>query len=276
MIFVFGGTLLFIYLAYHFFGGFGSLFDRVLNEAPELLSIPGAGWDPGPWFWPSLIIAGGVGAYAWPSCFGRIFASKSTKDLKKMAYIAPLVAALYVFMFIALSLGGGFIPEVLGAENSEHVLLIMSKLGLGVGGIVLIGIIVIAAAMSMEDSCIHIWSVQLADDFVEEAKPDISSEGLTKASRVFVVLIGLSAAVVCMLELPTLLEMIMRMYQGIIQLFPLIIIGIYWRRATKWIDRNRNSFNILSRLHTSTRWTPGRNSRFDCEHRAHDWCQSCN
>jgi SSS family solute:Na+ symporter len=236
MIFVFGGTILFIYLIYHFFGGLGPLFDRLLTETPELLSIPGAGWGenpPGQWFWPSLVIAGGVGAYAWPSCFGRIFAARTSKDLKKMAYIAPLIAALYVFFYCTLSLGGGFISEVVAADNYEHVLLIMSKLGAGVGGIILIGIIVIAAAMSMEDSCIHIWSVQVADDIVEEAKPDITSEGLTKASRVMVVIIGLSAAVVCMLELPTLLQMIMRMYQGIIQLFPLLIIGLYWRRATK-------------------------------------------
>ncbi|HEC87410.1 MAG TPA: sodium:solute symporter family protein [Thermoplasmatales archaeon] len=236
MIFVIGGTALFIYLAYHFFDGFGPLFDRLLSEIPEHLSVPGAGWGedvPGPWFWPSLIIAGGVGAYAWPSCFGRIYAAKSSKDLKKMVFITPLIAAVFMMLVIWLSLGGGFIPEVVAADNPEHVLLIMSKVGLGIGGIVLVGIIVIAAAMSMEDSCIHIWSVQVADDIVEEIKPDITSEGLLKASRAMVVVIGLSAAVVCMLELPTLLQMIMRMYQGIIQIFPLIFIGIYWRRATK-------------------------------------------
>lgn len=104
-------------------GGLGGVMEKAATINPKLLSFPGpAGiWTPSMVLTTAMVI--GLGGFSWPQISQRMYATKSLKTIKMLAFIFPL-AALFVNVppiFIGLA-GRVQYPEL---KNSDLVFPIM-------------------------------------------------------------------------------------------------------------------------------------------------------
>lgn len=229
---IFGGLVLVIGSIYYFFGGFGAMFSSLLKSYPDMLTLPGTGWDPvpGPLFWVSLIISGAAGAYCWPSLFARIMAAGSTRDLKKTSLITPFIVVLYGVLIIWLAMGLRLMPDsVIGSDHQYSLVKVVSEIGPAAAAIICV--LIINGSLSMCDSMVSSWGSVLVNDVFSIAFPKLTNRQLARIVLIMNFVIGLTGIVVATLPLPKIIELIMGMYQGIIQIFPMLLLGIYWRRG---------------------------------------------
>lgn len=233
--FVLGGLVLFLMVVKSIFGGFGAMFMDLRSLSAELLTVPGPStyWGdiPGPLFWTSLIAMGILGAYMWPSLFSRIFAAGSAKELKSSLQFTPFVAPTFTLLVIIVAVGAAARPEF-GINDSANALVEMIG-SLGPVALGLICILILAGSLSMMDSMISTWSIVLINDVITPFNPDIKQSTQIKLTRITVVVIAFSGLLIAMTDLPTIVQILTRMYQGIVQFFPAVFLGLYWKKGNK-------------------------------------------
>lgn len=235
-IFVLAGSALFIIAMVTHFGGYGEMWEMTRDLKAELLTIPGSveGWwgeVPGRWFFPSLILMGAFGAYMWPSLFARIFAAKSTKELKISLQITPLIVILFSVTCFFIAIGTSTLPQY-GAEDSAQAFIEFIS-SMGPVPTALIAIIILAGSLSMMDSMLSSWATVFTNDVITPFKPGISTKAQVKIARVFTIIIGGIGLLIAMTELPTIVQILTRVYQVIVQAFPVVVLGLFWKRGNK-------------------------------------------
>ncbi len=235
--FLIGGITLFLVTIYKFFGGIPEMLMEVRNLNAELLTIPGpmAGWGgeaPGALFWPSLILMGMFGAYMWPSLFSRIFAASSTKELKESLRITPFVAPIFTLLILWTAMGAAARPEFNLGDSAYAMVNMISNIG--PVAVAMIAILILAGAISMMDSMLSSWAIVFVNDVLTPIYPNMSSRSQTLITRIFTVLIGLAGLAMAMTDLPTIVQMLTRVYQAIVQVFPAVFLGLFWKRGNKY------------------------------------------
>jgi SSS family solute:Na+ symporter len=234
--YIIGGVVMFLAAGYAIFGGYRGMFMEVRNLNAEFLTVPGplAGWGgdvPGALFWPSLILMGAIGAYMWPSLIARIFAASSTKELKASSRFTPLVAVAFTLVITFFFVGAAARPEFKGEDSAYAVVNLLSTLG--PVAVAVICILILNGSLSMMDSMVSTWSIVLVNDCIAPYTK-VTSKGLTNISRISALVIGFGGLLISMQELPSIIQLVIRMYQGIVQFFPAVILGIFWKRGNKW------------------------------------------
>ncbi len=235
--FLIGGITLFLVTIYSIFGGIPEMLMEVRNLNAELLTVPGpnAGWGgevPGELFWPSLILMGMLGAYMWPSLFSRIFAAASTRELKESLRITPFVAPTFTLLILWTAIGAAARPEFNLGDSAYALVNMISSLG--PVAVALIGILILAGAMSMMDSMLSSWAIVLVNDVLTPLFPNMNSKSQTMITRIFTVIIGLAGLAMAMTDLPTIVQILTRVYQAIVQVFPAVFLGLVWKRGNKY------------------------------------------
>lgn len=235
--YIFTGLVLFLVVVYKFGGGFTSMFMKVRSLNADLLTIPGpakswGGSAPGSLFWPSLIIMGCAGSFMYPSLFSKFFVAKSTKDIKESSRILPFIITIFLPLFLWIGFALISHPEFMAKDSQYAFINMVESLGPVASGI--IAILILCGSVSMMDSMLSAWSVVFANDVVSVIKPDTKSETLTKWARIYVVVMGFLGMFIAMRPLPTIIQMVTRMSQGAAQVFPAVILGIYWKRGNKY------------------------------------------
>ncbi len=234
--FLIGGMVLFGVAVYHFFGGIGPMLMEVRDIQAELLTVPGpmSGWGgeaPGALFWPSLILMGMFGAYMWPSLFSRIFAAASTKELKESIRITPFVAPIFTLLILLVAIGASARPEFNTGDSAYALVNMISSMG--PVAVATISILILAGALSMMDSMISSWSIVFVNDVLTPFFPNMSPKTQTTIARVFTVLVGFAGLMMAMTDLPTIVQLLTRVYQAIVQVFPAVFLGLIWKKGNK-------------------------------------------
>lgn len=235
--YLFTGLILFIVIIFKFNGSLTGMFMQVRSLSKDLLTVPGpkSGWGgsiPGPMFWPSIIIMGCIGGFMYPSLFSKLFVAGSTKDLKESSRIMPFIVCIYFVLFLWVGVGVASHPEFLAKDSQYGFINLIESLGPVASGIV--AILILCGSVSMMDSMLSAWSVIFANDIVTAISPKTPSKKLTKYARAYVLIAGIAGMLIAMRPLPTIIQMVTRMYQGIVQVFPAVILGIYWKRGNKY------------------------------------------
>jgi SSS family solute:Na+ symporter len=174
---------------------------------------------------------GAIGAYMWPSLIARIFAASSTKELKASSRFTPLVAVAFTLVITFFFVGTAARPEFKGEDSAYAVVNLLSTLG--PVAVAVICILILNGSLSMMDSMVSTWSIVFVNDCVAPYSK-VTSKGLTNISRISALVIGFGGLIISMQELPTIIQLVIRMYQGIVQFFPAVILGIFWKRGNKW------------------------------------------
>jgi len=96
-----------------------------------------------------------------------------------------------------------------------------------------VAIVILAGALSMMDSMISSWAIVFSNDVVTPFNDKMKQSTQLTMARVITVVIAVAGLLISMTDLPTIVQILTRVYQGIVQFFPAVFIGIFWKRGNK-------------------------------------------
>jgi SSS family transporter len=186
--------------------------------------------------WLSYILIIGIGAALYPQAIQRIYAARSARVLKRsfatMAFM-PFVSVLIAIVAGIYALA--YIPGLEGAATDQVLAsilrIIQERSAFGYALVVLVFSAVLAALMSTADSAmLSISSMFTKDIYAVHIRPDATEWQLTRVGkRCSWVVVGVLAVLAILLRDQTsLIGLIDRKFDVLVQLAPAFMLGIHW------------------------------------------------
>jgi solute:Na+ symporter, SSS family len=197
---------------------------------PAFFTLPGPGSVDGPFYLFSLIATGALGGWCWPDIFVRLFASNSTKSIKRAAVMATPLLVIFGSSLCLLAMAASTLPGV--ADAPDEVWFLTASVG-GPIVLTLAGVCVLAATMGNVGANLQALGAQIANDVVGVARGTRVED--PRWGKVSVGVLTLLAGAVAVATTDVLSSGMVALaqvsYQGIVQLAPTVFLGIFWRRG---------------------------------------------
>jgi len=219
------------------FGGVGPMFDRVVAERPEYLTLPGPGAGTTDFQWSAEVLLSILGFSMWPQVFMKCFTARSARLVQHSAVVYPtfllFLIPLFFLGYAALLLPGAPTDERVLLWLVGHPLLLDGALGGGMM-LALFSLAVLAASMSTGDSLLHGGaSIFVRDVLMRGFGVALGERAQTWALRGAVLVLGvLGLVLTSMAARWSLVDLLLLGYAVPVQFLPLALFGLYWRRAT--------------------------------------------
>src|SRR5690625_2141161 len=215
-------------------GSFGSLMTQVEAQDPTLLSTPGPN---GTFAFPyvlSIILIFSMADFVIPQLHQRWLAAKSHNSLKKIAiFLAVGTMIVYICNFYIAMAGRVHFPDL---ENAEQVypLLIAEFLPAGLLLLAVIGIL--AATATTANSTILTIGSMVANDYWQPLRARRGKTGeanLATITRLMLPAVVIASLAVTFWGPPQIVGLIVDItWPAALMVFPAVMGGLYWRRAT--------------------------------------------
>ncbi|MDI2098436.1 sodium:solute symporter family protein [Ruicaihuangia caeni] len=201
------------------------------SDVPEgFTSLLGPNEEYGPLYAVAITLTGALGTWCWPDIFVRLFTARSSGTIRKTAGLAaPL---MLVFTTAVLTVAYLASSDERVAAAPDHVWFIVAG-DAGIWVLTLAAIAVVGATLGNVGANIQAVGAQAANDIVGVVRP-----GSRADTRVAKWAVGITTAVSALIALSTLssvsglVGLALISYQGIVQLAPTLLLGIFWKRAT--------------------------------------------
>ncbi|MGI5823962.1 MAG: sodium:solute symporter family protein [Bacillota bacterium] len=223
----------FIFIIYKLFGGFGPMYEQVYAVAPDNLTISFGGTYSYS-YWSSVIITASLGVMGWASFFTRIYTSKSIMDVKKVSWWSALIAVVVCTLLFVVALGGILVPEAVTGAETDTGIFAMAELAGGPWFLGLMGVVVVAAGMSLISVVMNSHSIIISENFIKPFKPNITSVGRVKIARWTTLIYSLIALGIALCDIPNLYDIAIVAYECIAQVVPMVVLSMYWKRSNKY------------------------------------------
>ncbi|SJL84238.1 sodium:solute symporter family protein [Vibrio palustris] len=218
----------------HFFGGVGEMFAQIKEKAPEYLTMPGAtgmGWGA----YTTAILVSSLGIVMWPHIFMKFYTAESGKTLKRVFVFYPLYGLIMLpLIFIGFTGVLVFQGEPLAKADDVLLELVVNRVGFSdwVIGIVLSG--ALAAAMSTASNLAHTSASIFSRDILYPMPmfKNMNEKQMLLLTRLGVIVVSLLAYALAMAKIPTLAALLLAAYGIIVQLFPMLVGALWWKKAT--------------------------------------------
>ena len=232
LLFVMSYVIAFIFL-YANWSGPAAMFQAVAQTKPDLLSVPG----PREYFTYSTMISYFFLIIAIPitqpqmSC--RFFIPRSFSSLRFMMMATPVYAFLILIPALILGLGAAVVFPGLASGDLVLGQVLNTHTSAAVGGLVICG--VVAAAMSTVSSLLLVLGSLAAKDLYANmawggAKSEATQVWVGRGAGVLVALLAFLASI---RPPPLIVELSIDTFGGMLQLLPVFIGGLYWKKATR-------------------------------------------
>ncbi len=216
---------------YRFFGGIGPMFAALAQAQPAHLVMPGATKTMGHAWYISTVLLTACGFYMWPHTFGSAFTAKSGDTLRRNAVVMPLYSITLPLIFFV---GFSAILIVPGLANGDMALLTVVRkafppwfLGV-VGGAGALTAMVPAALLLLTSATLF------SKNFYRPVfAPSMTDNQVAKLAKIMVLAIAVVALYFTIYSSSTLVSLLLLGYAGVTQFFPGVILGLYWKRASK-------------------------------------------
>jgi len=217
-------------------GGIGPMFDRVIAEHPQWLVLPGPASSPTtPFQYSSEVLLSVLGFSMWPQVFMKCFTARSSRLVQLTAVLYPTFL-LFLVPLVFLGYAALLMP---GAPTDEGVLLwlvSLPQLG-GVGGFsfTFVAFAILAASMSTGDALLHGGgSVLVRDVLVRGVGLKLDERAQARWMRLAIVgLLALGMGLFAVADQISVVDLLLLAYAIPIQFLPLVLAGLYWRRANR-------------------------------------------
>lgn len=221
-------------VANSFYGGVGDMFQQIAAKAPEYLTLPGGGK---PMIWTGFataILVSAFGGLMWPHIFMRFYAADNERSLKQAFVIYPLYAYLVVpILFIGFA--GILVYQGQPLDRVDDVLLSLTvssgKFSPWLVGFMLSG--ALAAAMSTGANLAHVAATVAVRDCVHVVWPGMSEASSVRLIKQLVILVSALAYGFALFNPASLVALLLATYGILVQLLPLAIATLFWRRANR-------------------------------------------
>jgi SSS family solute:Na+ symporter len=216
---------------YTYFGSVGPMFAALASANPQHLMMPGSTKDLGHAWYISTVLLTSLGGYMWPHGFGASFTAKSGDTLRRNAVVMPIYTLTLAFIFFT---GFAALLVVPGLENGDLALLTMVRrtfppwmLGI-VGGAGALTAMVPAAILVLTASTLFAKNL-----YRPLFAPGMSDDQVARLARAMVIALSAASLYFAMRSSATLVSLLLLGYAGITQFFPGVVLGLFWRRASK-------------------------------------------
>ena len=215
------------------FGGVTPMFDRVVAEHPEHLTLPGPTPGTSDLQYTAEIVMSTLGFTMWPQVFMKCFTARSARAVQYAALTYPTFL-LFLVPLLFLGYAALLLP---GAPRDESVLLWLVSLP-QIGGpwvFAAFCLAVLAASMSTGDSLLHGGaSIAVRDVLVSGLGVPLSERAQTRLMRLaVVVLLVLGLGMLVVAARVSIVDLLLLAYAVPVQFLPPVMLGLYWRRANR-------------------------------------------
>jgi SSS family solute:Na+ symporter len=212
------------------YGGVGAMFDRVITQRPQWLTLPG----PGPTSteqYSAEILVSILGFSMWPQVFMKCFTARSARLVQLSAVLYPT----FLFFLVPLVFIGYAAVLEGGPANDTVLLWILELPALGdsSGAFAFVAFAILAASMSTGDALLHAGGSILVRDVVVGGLGRTMDER-TQTRMMRIVVFVLAATAIGVLQLAggtSVVDLLLLAYAIPIQFLPVTLAGLYWRRA---------------------------------------------
>ncbi|RXZ00586.1 sodium:solute symporter family protein [Fictibacillus sp. S7] len=212
------------------FGGWTPMMDRLVKDAPQLLTIPTDGPKGIPWFITASLVSA-LALFMWAHAATGVFTAKSADSIRKNAMFLPLYNIVLILVIFL-----GFIAFLVLPKGTDPRFALLTLIQSSYGGVAQgLAYSTIALASLIPCSIMAIGASNLfANNIYRDwINPKVKPSRLTMITRgmVFVV-IGL--ALLFGLVFPSALVSLQLLgVSGMVQIFPAIVISLFWKNQTR-------------------------------------------
>ncbi|WP_263249248.1 sodium:solute symporter family protein [Saccharopolyspora rosea] len=220
--------VVFVYVPVHYFGGFGSMLDRIVAERPQWLVLPGQGKKSLGMLWFATTgLLNGVVYTIFPTTVAGYLGARNPQVLRRNAVIMPFYQVL-LFVPILLGLAALFVVPGLGDSNLAMFRLVVDSMPAW-----LVGLVGVAGALSsiVPMAVFMLVIGTMWGTSVLGAHPRTASRR-KQLSQLVTFLVGLLALVFTFVSPSTLVQLSVLSYQGLAQLLPVVLASLVWRKMS--------------------------------------------
>jgi SSS family solute:Na+ symporter len=221
-----------LYLPIHYFGSLGGMFEALETAKPGFLALPGGTKNLDVSWAMSTLVVTSLGFYMWPHFAANSFSAKNPDVLRHNAVYLPLYQFCLIFpMFIGFTALLVLTPA-LKTPDMAFMAIVQQlfpgwALGL-VGGAGALACMIPAADLLLSTSMLFSRNI-----YGRTIGQDAAPETVGRIARIVVLaLTGIALALAIFLP-NMLVNLLLTGYSGVTQFFPMIVAGLFWKKATR-------------------------------------------
>ncbi len=212
-----------VYLPIHFFGSPANVVTHVLQIRPHWFTLAPAGASYGTIWYASTVILNALGFFMYPANIQSVFSAKDERTVRRNLTFLPLYTVLVVLTLLAGFTALLVLPGLSGPAADQSFLLVLQHyFAPWVVGLVC-GAGCLAALLPASVLLLGAATVVSRNVF-----------GHTRWVRPMVLLCAALSLVLWLFAKTTLVDLLLLIYNGITQLAPGILLGLFWKRVTAW------------------------------------------
>ncbi len=211
---------------YAYFGGIGDMFSALHAAHPGHLTFPGTTGTMDVGWVMSTVLLTGAGFYMWPHLFASAFTARDASTIKRNAVIMPLYQIPIVLVFFV---GFTALLAIPGLKDGDFAFLAVVRTTYPPWFMGLVGAAGAVTAMVPASILVLYASTLVTKNvYVPVLDPGASDRAVMRLSRVMVLLITALGLVFAVLLPNALVNLLLIGYDGVSQLFPAVILGLFW------------------------------------------------
>ncbi len=221
-----------LWLPIHFFGSVGGMFEALDAAKPGFLSLPGGTKTLDVSWAMSTLVLTSLGFYMWPHFSANSFSAKSPDVLRHNAIYLPLYQICLIFPMIIGFTALMVITPALKVPDMAFMTIVQKvfpgwALGL-VGGAGALACMIPAADLILSTSMLFTRNV-----YGRTIGVGTSPDTQRNLARIVVLVLTAVALSLAIFAPAMLVNLLLTGYAGVTQFFPMIVLGLFWKRATK-------------------------------------------
>ena len=232
------GSMLFfgLYFPYHYCGGIGEMFNQVEALKPGFLTFPGGTTTLDVVWAMSTLVVMAAGFYMGPHFSTNTFSAKDSDVPKHNAVWLPVCHLFLIFPVLV-----GFTAVVVYADTplpvADMAFLYLVKdtfptwvLGL-IGGAGALACMIPAADLLLSTSLLISRNIYIKG--IRRGDESLSPEHMKRIARYLILVLTAVALYLSIFHSNLLVNLLLTGYSGVTQFFPLLVLGMFWKEASK-------------------------------------------
>jgi len=221
-----------LYLPIHYFGSVGGMFEALDVAKPDFLALPGGTKTLDVSWVMSTLVVTSFGFYMWPHFSANSFSAKNPDVLRHNAVYLPLYQLCLVFPMLIGFTALLVLTPALKTPDMAFMVIVQNifpgwALGL-VGGAGALACMIPAADLLLSTSMLFTRNV-----YGRTMGQDISSQNMGRVARGMILVLTALALALAIFVPNMLVNLLLTGYSGVTQFFPMIMLGLYWKKATR-------------------------------------------